>query len=309
MPAHSQPGRLRRNASDLIGLFVLPMLVAALPWPVGLALLRQVARCASTFRLEADAAWLVAREHAVASDEGDWKWRYRLIRWVERADTWLTLTRSTGWWRRHVDVTGDFPDADRGCLLLTFHWGAGNWVWKLLRERGIDAHFLARKPGASDLGMSRVALWYGRLRGWAFTHIGSLGPLYTGGSAVRIENAWQRGESVLAMLDLPVAATQPGCRVSVLGKPARLPSRLVQLAISHQVASVILSCGFDIVSGRRALRIEPASQSGDIEATLASYASHLDVCLRTQPEFWLMWHEAPTMFVVANELPGEAVLP
>lgn len=305
---HAQFGRLRRGASDLIGLFALPMLVAALPWPVGLAVLKQTARSASTFRVEADAAWLVAREHVGEVAESDWKWRYRLIRWVERADTWLTLTRSTAWWRRHVDVTGEFPAAGRGWLLLTFHWGAGNWVWKLLRERGVGAHFLARRPGASDLGASRVALWYGRLRGWAFPRIGSLGPLYTGGSTVRIENAWLRGESVIAMLDLPVAATQPGCRVVLLGKTARLPSRLAQLALSHQVPAVTLSCGFDIASGRRTLRIEQVLQSGDVESTLACYARHLDTCLRAQPEFWLMWHEAPMMFAARDEAPSGAGL-
>ena len=301
---HSQPGRLRRNASDLIGLFALPMLVAVLPWPVGLAVLKQTARRASTFRLEADAAWLIAREHTGDIAESDWKWRYRLIRWVERADTWLTLTRSTAWWRRHVDVTGQFPAAGRGWLLLTFHWGAGNWIWKLLRERGIAAHFLARKPGASDLGASRVALWYGRLRGWAFSRIGSLGPLYTGGSAVRIEDAWHRGESVVAMLDLPTAAKQPGCDVVLLGKPARLPSRLAQLALANQVPSVILSCGFDAASGRRTLRIEQVAESGMIESTLAGYAQHLDACLRAHPEFWLMWHEAPMMFRAADDGAG-----
>lgn len=295
-PGHSQLGRLRRGATDLIGLFALPMLVAALPWPIGLAVLKRTARTASAFRAEADAAWLLAREYAGASAESDWKWRYRLIRWIERADTWLTLTRNTAWWQRHVDITGEYPHADLGWLLLTFHWGAGNWVWKLLRERGIDAHFLARKPGASDLGASRVALWYGWFRGWAFSRIGSLGPLYTGGSTTRIENAWQRGESIVAMIDLPVATTQPDCCVVVLGKRARLPSRLVQLSRLHHVPTAIFSCGFDIVTGQRTLRIEQVDQLGDMEATLACYAEHLNECLRTQPEFWLMWHETPLMF-------------
>ena len=292
--------RPRRSLADLIGLFALPMLVAALPWPVGLALLRQVAQRAPTFRVEADAAWQVARDHAGGIAEADWKWRYRLIRWIERADTWLTLTRSAAWWRRHVDVSGEFPAADRGWLLLTFHWGAGNWVWKLLREHGIAAHFLARRPGASDFGMSRVALRYGRLRGWAFARIGSLGPLYTGGSVGRIERAWRRGESVVAMLDLPVDATQPTCRVDLLGRVARLPSRLPALAASHAVPTTILSCGFDIHSGRRTLRMERVPESADVASMLARYAAHLDARLRAQPEFWIMWHETPSMFVGAN---------
>ncbi|WP_343788241.1 hypothetical protein [Dokdonella soli] len=295
--------RLRRSASDVFGLFALPMLVAALPWPAGLALLKQVSHRSSTFRVEADAAWQVARDHVDGMvDADDWKWRYRLIRWIERADTWLTLTRSTAWWQRHVDIVGEFPAQGHGWLLLTFHWGAGNWVWKLLRARGIAAHFLARRPGASDLGMSRVAIWYGRLRGWAFARIGGLGPLYTGGSVGRIERAWQRRESVVAMLDLPVGEARPACRVDLLGRSAWLPSRLPELAVSRDVPVAILSCGFNIDNGRRTLRLESVSQAADVALVLAHYAAHLDARLRGQSEFWMMWHEAPSMFADGNAL-------
>jgi lauroyl/myristoyl acyltransferase len=292
--------------SDVVGLFLLPMLVAALPWTLGLRLLKWSARVSRTFRKEADAAWANAQVYAGISAEMelDWKWRYRLIRWVERADTWLTLTRSARWWRRRIHVIGDLPEESGGWLLLTFHWGAGNWIWKVLRERGIAAHFLARRPGVSDLGNSRVALWYAQLRGWAFARIGGLGPLYTGGSVGRVEAAWRSGESVVAMLDLPAGAVGLPSIVPLLGREAQLPSRLPQLAVAAHAPVCIFSCGLDLRSGRRTLRIESLARGSDMLAVVARYAAHLDRCLNEQPEYWLMWHEAPALFGQGDQLPG-----
>ncbi|HEY0231827.1 MAG TPA: hypothetical protein VGC55_11295 [Dokdonella sp.] len=292
--------RLRRAASDLFGLFVFPMLVAALPWAVGLRLLKGLARHHRTFRVEADAAWVAANAHLPGMEADTWKTRYRLIRWVERADTYLTLTRTTGWWRRRVDVIGDWPAPAQAHLLLTFHWGAGNWVWKLLSEQGIGAHFLARRPVARDLGAGGLALSYSRLREWAFPRIGGRGAIYTGGSAARIEEALEKGASLVAMLDLPSSPSQQPTRVMLLGEPARLPARLLAVAAKQRVPITIFSCGFDAASGRRTLRMETLDASVDIESALARYAALLEACLREASEFWMMWHQCAAIFSVTG---------
>lgn len=293
-------GRLRRAISDLFGLFVFPMLAAALPWSVGLWLLKGLARHHPTFRVEADAAWIAANAHLPGMDVQVWKCRYRLIRWVERADTYLTLTRSTRWWKRRVDVIGDWPAPGQAHLLLTFHWGAGNWIWKLLSERGVGAHFLARRPVASDLGAGGLALSYSRLREWAFARIGGRGVIYTGGSATRVEAALEQGASLVAMLDLPSSPSQQPTRVALLGEPATLPARLLALAANQCVPITIFSCGFDAGSGRRTLRMETLAASVDVEAALARYAALLDARLREASEFWMMWHQCAAIFAVTG---------
>lgn len=300
--------RASRVLSDLAGLFLLPAFIALLPWTLGLRVLRCAARRLRTFRPEADAAWEEARRHVATTDHEAWKERYRLVRWVERADTYLGLMRSTRWWKRHVDVEGPWPEEDGAHLLLTFHWGAGNWIWKLLREQGIHAYFLARRPVASDLGASRIALGYTGLRTWALRRMGCLGPLFTGGSIGRIQAAWRSGDSLVAMLDLP---TRAGQRVLLLGRPARLPPRLVELAAAARVPVLTFSCGFDAASGRRRLVLERLPAGLDAGGLVERYARHLDGCLQHSPESWMMWHEARSIFVEAAHTmeTGEAQVP
>lgn len=288
--------RASRVGSDLAGLFLLPALVAVLPWPLGLRVLRGMARRLRTFRPEADAAWEEACRYAATADEAAWKEHYRLVRWVERADTYLALTRSARWWERHVDVAGRWPGKDDARLLLTFHWGAGNWIWKLLRERGIHAYFLARRPVASDLGVSRLALGYAALRTWALRRMGCLGPLYTGGSIERIRAAWRRGDGLVAMFDLPARTRRA---VRLLDRPAELSTRLATLAAEARAPVLIFSCGFDAASGRRRLVLEPLPAGLDAGELVDRYARHLDECLRRSPESWMMWHEARSIFADA----------
>jgi hypothetical protein len=291
------PSRFRRNASDLCGLFLFPLVVAALPWRIGLRVVKRLARNARTFRVEADAAWNVARHHQDNVDAFEWKERYRLLRWIERADTYLTLARSETWWRRHVDVVGEWPSPDKPGLFLTYHWGAGHWVWKLLHARGIRAYFLARRPVLGDLGISRVALWYGKLRAWGFSRIGSRGPLYTGGSTQRLRSVMADGESIVGMLDLPAQISQRPRRVTLLGDEAILPSRLIEIVKDDAAFIVLFSCGINFDSGRRELRIETLQVPLDVDSVLARYSEHLSARLREAPEYWMMWHEAEAIFV------------
>jgi hypothetical protein len=292
---------LRRNVADVLGLFVAPALIACLPWRATYAVLKLLARRSVAFSNEADAAWAVARKHLPDADMLEWKTRLRLMKWVERVDTYLTLMHGARWWRRRIEVTGDFPPGAAPYLLLTYHWGAGNWIWKLLREHAIAAYFLARRPEALDFGTShRIALWYGRLRVWGLSRIGSMGPLYTGDSSRLIRETWTRGQSVVGMLDLPPRGTQKSERVPLLDGQARLPSGLVHLAQASGIRVVLLSCGLDFASGRRLLRIETLANDLGVEDVLARYAGHLNARLRDAPEAWHMWHEAELMFVAAR---------
>jgi len=301
----SRVGRFGRNLADLAGLLALPLAAAVLPWRLTRRLLRWLAMHARTFQAESEAAWAVASRERPGPDGAGWKRRYRLVRWVERADTGLTLARGARWWRARVDVDGEWPPPRGGQLLLTFHWGAGNWIWRMLREQGIAAHFLARRPGPTDLGASRVALWYGRLRGRALRRIGSLGPLYTGGAGAAVRAALARGESVVAMLDLPSTPSQHPRPAELLGRSVQWPTRLLDVAAEADVPVTVFSCGFDADSGRRRLRVEPLGRI-DAASAVQRYAAHLERRLHEAPELWMMWHEFPAMLAGSARGTGEA---
>jgi hypothetical protein len=201
------------------------------------------------------------------------------------------VLRSRAWWRRHIRQRGAFAQAPTGGVLLTYHWGGGSWVWPMLREAGIPAHFIARRPVARDLGESRIALWYGALRMRVVRRIGCLGPLFVGESAGRIHEELAAGRCVVGMLDLPAARGQRTHRGPLLERTARVPNGLAHLAAAHGAPVNLFSCSFDVDTGRRELRIE--SVAPDDAATVGTaYLRHLDQCLREESAFWQMWPSA-----------------
>ncbi|WP_440224622.1 hypothetical protein ACQQ2N_05200 [Dokdonella sp. MW10] len=294
---------VRRNAADALELFALPLLVALLPWRAGFALLRWRARHGRLHERDVEAAARMAVEHVGIADVRGWKACFRLVRLVERADTWLTLLRGRRWWSRHVDVEGAWPERDRPRILLTFHWGSGHWIWHLLAAHGVRAHFLARRPVPRDFGAGRVASWYGEVRARAMRRIGSEGVLYTGGSSAAIREALARGESVMGMLDVPAEPGQRRMPGSLLGHRVDMPFGLARLAESERVDVVILSCGLDPASGRRQLRLETLQAGTDAAAIMQRYLAHLDRRLREQSAFWHLWPAAPTLFTSGEDTP------
>ncbi|MGA9342851.1 MAG: hypothetical protein WBV61_11060 [Rhodanobacteraceae bacterium] len=293
--------RAKRNVVDLWALFALPVLIALLPWSLGFRILKQFARLEFVHRTSVENAWHVAQAHLPGVDETRWKRRFRLLRLVERVDTWLTLLRSARWWQTHTRIDGVWPPAQQPWVLLTYHWGAGWWVWMPLRAHGIHAHFVARRAQAVDLGASRVALAYGKLRNRALIRIGSLGPIFVGGGAERMIEALAANKSLVGMLDLPARAGQLAVRAPLLDGFVELPAGLARLAERNGIRVALFSCGLDFATGSRDLRIEPLPPGLPIDEVMARYVAHLDQRLREAPEAWQIWQEAGGMFVPGAE--------
>lgn len=287
---------LRRNAADAIQLFVVPCLIALLPWSLGFGVIRRLAAHGWGLGDEAERAWIVASDHLTNAHECEWKRRFRLLRWIERVDTWLTVLRPTRWWQRHVIRNGEWPQPG-ACILLTFHWGSGMWVWRDLHAHAIDAHFLARRAVARDLGQGRIAYWYGLMRKHTMRWIGGRGVLFTGGSSAAIADALRAGDAVVGMLDLPAQPGQRVLRRRLLGREVSFPFGLARLAANAGVPVVIFSCGVNIDSGQRDLHVEGLPAGLDAEAIATRYMQHLDARLRAQPAFWQLWSANAAMFV------------
>src|SRR5215468_9840855 len=219
----SRSGRFARALTDALCLYVIPLTTALLPWRWGFAWLRRLSAVQFLHRDSVASLWAGAAPFYPGADAQEWQRRARLLLLVEHTDTWLTLLRGERWWRRHVRVAGRFPAGDRANLLLTYHWGTGNWIWRVLRAHGIGAYFLARRPHGRSLGMTRLSHWYGRLRRWSLRRIGSSGVIFTGDSADAIRQALAGKQSVIGMLDLGVRDGQRAVAGSLLGRPIRLP--------------------------------------------------------------------------------------
>lgn len=292
----SQSSSLRRNSIDALSLFVLPLTAALLPRRIAFALMKRLARNERLYRASVEPAWQAARQYLPNLDGHTFRYRYRLLRLVDQVDTWLTLLRSARWWRDQVDVDGAWPDGSGPFLLLTYHWGAGGFIWKLLRQRSIAAHFLARRASYADMGLGRVALWYADFRAWAIRHIGCAGPIFLGGSKAQIRTAFAAGNSVMGMLDLPADAGRSTIDEPCMGWQMRFPRGLIDMAVADDVRVVLVSAGLDEENGRRDLRIEVVSPELDAVAIASVYAAHFERRLGEKPGYWQLWQVAPELF-------------
>lgn len=293
-------GRVRRTAADAFILFLLPGFAALLPWSLGFALLKRCARSPRLYREATEPAWAAAREHCPGSDEKKWKYHYRLLRLVDHVDSYLTLLRGERWWRRHIDQYGEWPESRDARVFLTYHWGAGHWIWRRLRAQGFNARFLVKRVQGQALGYGRVSHWYGKFRAWAIRRIGSDGPLFIGGSGDAVNRELHAGGSIVGMLDLPASPTQRAMEMGLLDGRARFPLGLAHLAVGAGAGISLFSAGLDPGSGRRKLWIENLPAGVSAEETMRCYIAHLDQRLRAMPEFWQIWREAPLIFVATD---------
>ena len=60
--------RLRNFAADALMLYLVPAIVALLPWSLGFRVLRRLARIDSLYPLAVNPAWEAARPHLSACD-------------------------------------------------------------------------------------------------------------------------------------------------------------------------------------------------------------------------------------------------
>ncbi len=271
-----------------------------LPWSVGFRVLKRFAHIERLYREAVGPAWIAARAHCPGGDEKMWKYRFRLLRLVDHVDVYLTLLRGRRWRHRHVAQSGNWPQPG-ACVFLTYHWGAGNWIWSMLRARGFAAHFVMNRPQGRSHGLTRLSHAFGYFRAWAMRRIGGAGVLFTGGSASEVADALRAGGSVVGMLDLPARTQQNAIECPLLDGRVRFPIGLASLGLDASAQMAVFSFGLDFATGRRDLRIEALPAGLPVEEVMQRYCLHLDARLHAAPEAWQIWREAPAMFMTAPD--------
>ena len=292
---------LKRNGADLVTLFVIPILIALLPWRIGFRVLRKLARHERSHKIHVDQSWQMARLYLPDEVEEDWKWRFRTLRLIDRVDAWLVLLRPRSWWSKQIIRCGEFPEADRPHVFLSYHWGGGQWIWSQLVRHGFPTHLISRRAEVADLGAGRLALMLGRARLRGLRRLGGEEVIFLGGASGPVRKVLGEGHSVLGMQDMPPAPWDPVLRRPLLNGEVAYPFGLARLALEANASVVLLSFAFDMKTGKRTLNVTTLPREADLETIATRYVEHLDECLRKESAFWQIWSLAPQMFVPTEQ--------
>ncbi len=299
---------VKRNGEDLIVLFVVPIFIALLPWGIGFRLLRKIARHEQSHKVNVDQAWEMAKRHLPDVDENDWKWRFRLLRLIERVDAWLIFLRPRSWWSKHIEQSGEFPPADGPHVFISYHWGGGQWIWSQLVRHGFATHLISRRAEAADLGAGRLSLLLGAARLRGIRRLGGREVIFLGGAKGSVRNALAQGHHLLGMQDMPASAWEDALRRPLLDGEVAFPFGLSRLAIEANASIVLLSFAFDVNTGKRILAVKPLPRGTSIDEVATQFVAHLDECLRMESAFWQIWSLAPLLFVENNPTPTPAAV-
>lgn len=195
--------RLQHECRDVLELVLLPGLAAVLPWGLCFRLFRRMARWQWLYREACEADWREAHAKGFAQDRRHWLWERKLVQLVDHADFYLHRTRSDGWLRRHLQVSGDWMAHGTPAFLFTFHWGAGMWGLRHARQAGLRVHALAAPAERAHFAGRWVLLRYVRARLRAVEQALERPLVLVPRGLRQIKEALACQEQVLALLDVP----------------------------------------------------------------------------------------------------------
>lgn len=289
--------RLRGEARDLVELVLVPGAAALMPWRIGYRLLRHASRWDWLYREETQAALAQASARGWAPDPQYWARIRRLVALVDHADYYLARTRSDKWLARHVDVQGDWPAPGKAGVLCTFHWGAGMWALRHASAHGLRPHALVSLPREVHFAGRTVFRKYSQAR--ARNVVATLGrvALETSVSLRPMMRALERGDQVIAAIDVPADQVSASQDMNILGVVARVPRGLMRLAIDHRLPVTVFVTGFDLASGRRFVRIHRMGVRSDRQELMREVFDVLDSAIRENPPAWHFWSESERFFV------------
>lgn len=291
--------RLRVELRDLLELVLVPGLAAWLPWSWCFALFRRLAHIDWFYRPTTHEALRQAQAlgQVPAGTQAQWLHTRRLVTMVDHADYYLARTRSDAYMRRHMDVQGQWPAPGQAGVLLSFHWGAGMWALRHAGAQNLKVHALVAALEGAPFAGRKV------LHRYAIARTAQVGvalrqaPLQISGSLRPVVQALRRREQVLGLVDVPAdQAEGSSVPITVCGMAARVPKGLLRLAFDMQVPVTVYINGFDVMTGRRFLRIEQIAPQPDLPTLADTVFARLDDCMAQNKALWHFWGEAHRFF-------------
>ncbi|MDO5290842.1 MAG: hypothetical protein Q4F13_14595 [Pseudomonadota bacterium] len=295
--------RARVEGRDVLELVLLPGLAAVLPWRLCFALFRRLSRWRWLYRQACEQALQHARALGQVSsgDEARWLAARRLVTLVDHADYYLGRFRGDGWMRRHLDVSGAWPNGGEAAVLCTFHWGAGMWGLRHAAAAGMRAHALVASLDKAHFKHRRVLGWYARARTAEVTRALGRDALDVSASLRPVIQVLRRSEQVLAAVDVPSDEVSASEEIALLGMRARVPRGLLRLAAEQRRPVVVYLTGLRYTDGRRFLRIHRLEVTHDLPRLMTQVFALLQEAMLEDGPAWHFWSEARRFFVLAQE--------
>lgn len=287
-----------RYLRDVMMLFVLPGVSLTLPWRVVFLLYKWLAHCNWLYRQETAASLTMAKHAGLVSDDVDWAYSYRLMRLVDHADLYLTLTRRDSWMHRYLKIEGSgWPALDRPFLAITFHWGAGLWGLRNLRAQGRDVAVLVRDLVQEPFRGQPIIKAYVRLRSWQTHHSGGADTILSNANSLReIKKRIVLGQNVVALFDVPAEGKNNVCYGNFLGRRGVFPRGLLFAAVRYGIPIVVYTTRVDINTGERVLWVSEPVTSDDEDRLRGMLIYYLERAVVSFPSHWHQWAGAEAFF-------------
>lgn len=277
--------RWRREFEILFGFWLLPLVVALLPYRRGLALARWLAARLPLYDAVTCRAW----EQCAAvrpDDERRWKAGFRLTQLIDHADLFWSLTRSDRWILARMALQRIEPSRARGLLVIGFHYGQGLWLLRWLRAVGVPSRFVSIRFTRADFETTAHYL-YARLRMWAVARAEGAAPIYTGGGRRAIGDTLAGGGCVFGLVDVAMAdARERAANATLFDRPIVFPEGLLDSSQEVDPPVLILTARHDDGELRR---VDATSFPATRGLTMPRIARELEVRIEAAPSAWHVW--------------------
>lgn len=277
--------RWRRESRILVEFWLLPLLVALLPYRAGLALARWLAAHLSLYEAVTQRAW-DAYATVGSGDERKWKSEFRLTQLLDHADLFWSLTRSDAWILARMALPRLDPWPAGGLLVIGFHYGQGLWLLRWLCAAGKPARFLSVRFSRPDFE-TWLHYAYARLRMRAVEAAEGAPPIYTGGGRRAIGQTLEDGGCVFGLIDVAVAdaAQRPG-NGTLFGRPVVFADGLLESARAVDPPVLIATARRDAGA---LLRVDARLHVSSRGLTMATISTELRQRLDPAPAAWHVW--------------------
>jgi len=289
-------GRPAHELACLWEFWLLPLVVALLPYRVGVAVARWCAANLPLYDARARAGLAHYRAARPRGDASRWLTEFRFTQLIDHADLFWALTRSRRFLLSRLEGSTQLGTAP--LMVISMHFGQGLFLLPWLRAGGTPARFLSVRFDATAFE-SRFRYLYARLRMRVVERLAGVPAIYTGGARGEIATTFAQGGVVYGLIDVPAPVASPA-NATLFGAPIFWPSGLVDAARAADVEMLLLTacCGAD---GRRHVVAERIAA-----ASVADIAAAFGARIDAAPGAWHVWHFLPDF--AASDIEAQALV-
>jgi Bacterial lipid A biosynthesis acyltransferase len=273
--------------SDLAARFLWPALVALLPRKAGKRVAFWVADHTNAYLAEAKSSLESAKQFLSISDEQTWMRDQRFVRLIDDVDLFSSLIHSADWFRTHARIDGAWPAG--GFIAVTFHWGNGLWVPRMLHDAGRPLTGLTADLRREHYANAPVRYWYAALRNREVRRVTGGALHYVGDSIRALVAALRREKPVCVLFDVPVMAGWKFNRTILFGRAVAFPRGIARLAVKEKKPVVLFLSCVDPDTGEQSIAIDAPVLFADEQSLTDHLARRLEAAIRSRSYAWHHW--------------------